>query len=127
MEGLAFPNSVAIRSAREFGFVSLDTQDIGLRLTRARFLIFLRENFVFTRMLHKTIFCGTDRDIFATRERMYKIFKILALVSCRATFSRHFETNLGTVAFKIVRKFGKYKIVIAKNSIVRKKQNKFSK
>ena len=63
-------NSVAIRSARELGFVSLDTQDIGLQLTRARFLIFLRENFLFTRMLHKTIFCGTDRDIFETRERM---------------------------------------------------------
>ena len=40
----------------EFGFVSLDTQDIGLRLTRARFLIFLRENFLFTRMLHKKFF-----------------------------------------------------------------------
>ena len=57
-------------SARELGFVSLNIQDIGLQLTRARFLIFLRKDFLFTRMLHKTIFCGTDRDIFETRERM---------------------------------------------------------
>ena len=51
----------------------------------------------------------------------------MALLSCRVTFSRHFETSLGTVAFKIVIKFGKYKIVIAKNSIVREMQNKFYK
>ena len=63
--------------------------------------------------------------MFETRKRILKIFKILALLSCRATFSRHFETNLGTVVFKIVVKFVKYKIVIAKNSIVRKMQNKF--
>ena len=38
-----------------------------LQFNRIRFLIFLHENFLFTRMLHKV-----NRNIFETRERILK-------------------------------------------------------
>ena len=104
---LYFPNSITIRSARELGFVSLDTQDIGLQLIRAKilniFYILSRVSNISRSVPQKIVLC----NIRVNKKYSRRKIKNRALVSCSPMSCVSNETNPSSLALRIAMEFGK--------------------